>query len=172
MTVKIERFDATKKYTDINKFDCNNSIVNKFVHNSLKSQVKAGTSVAWVLVDTENQDKFVGFYTLMMSQISQHLLTSIWSQSLPSMVPCVRLVMLGVDIKYKGNNYGKGLMKHALLETKKAADVIGCRGMYLDSDPSVASFYTGLGFSILETPNDPKSPIPMFLFKESFFGES
>jgi predicted GNAT family N-acyltransferase len=169
MTVKIERFDVAKKYNNINKFDCDNLIVNKFVHNSLKAQVKAGTSVAWALVDTANQDSFVGFYTLMMSQVSQQLLANISSQSLPYRVPCVRLVMLGVDIKYKQNGYGKRLMKHALLETNKAADMIGCRGIYLDSDPNAVSFYTGLGFTLLETPVDPKSPIPMFLFKESFF---
>ena len=169
MTVKIELFDPAKKYTDQRKFDCGHPIINKFVHGSLKAQVKAGTSVAWVLVDTAANDKFVGFYTLMMAHVSQGLLASLTCLSLPSMIPCSRLVMLGVDLAYKGKDYGKRLMKHALSETKKAAELVGCRGMYLDADQGALSFYTDLGFSILEKPVNPTAPTPMFLFKESFF---
>ena len=169
MTVKIEKFDPTKKYKDLKKFDCGHQTINKFVNNSLKPQVNAGTSVAWALLDTANNDKFVGFYTLMMSYVNQSLLSNLSNQSFPSMVPCVRLVMLGVDVAYKRNNYGSRLMKHALGETKKAANIAGCRGMYLDADAGAISFYTKLGFSALETPDNPLSPTPMFLFTESFF---
>lgn len=169
MTVKIERFDPTKKYTDQKKFNCGHQVINKFAVNSLKTQVKAGTSVAWVLVDTAKNDTFVGFYTLMMSYVSQSVLVNISSQSLPSMIPCARLVMLGIDITYQGNAYGSRLMKHAIGETKKAADIVGCRGMYLDADAGAISFYTKLGFAVLETPANPLSPTPMFLFRESFF---
>lgn len=169
MSIRIEKFDPARKYTDQKKFDCNHGIINKFVHGSLKSQAKAGTAVAWVLLDAANNDRFVGFYTLMMSHINQSLLASMTKQSLPFMVPCTRLVMLGVDTAYKGNEYGKRLLKHALNETRKAADIVGCRGIYLDADPGALSFYTALGFAALETPANPMSPIPMFLFKESFF---
>ncbi len=169
MSVKIEKFDPAKKYKDLKKLNCGNQTINKFVINSLKPQVKAGTSVAWALLDTANHDRIVGFYTLMMSYVNQNLLSNISNQSLPSMVPCVRLVMLGVDLAYQRNNYGKRLMKHALGETKKAANFAGCRGMYLAADPGAISFYTHLGFCALETLDNPQSPTPMFLFTESFF---
>jgi len=169
MTVKIERFDPTKKYKDLKRIDCGHQTINKFVLNSLKPQVKIGTSVAWALLDTTHNDKFVGFYTLMMSYVNQSLLINLSCQSLPSMIPCARLVMLGVDIAYQGNDYGKRLMKHALCETKKAAHIVGCRGMYLDADAGAIVFYTSLGFSVLETPTNSLSPTPMFLFMESSF---
>ncbi|MEY4591688.1 MAG: hypothetical protein RIR18_583 [Pseudomonadota bacterium] len=169
MTVQIEPFDPAKTYTDLKKFDCGNPMINRFVRGSLKAQVKAGTSVAWVLIDTANKDKFVGFYTLMMAYVSQSLLSSLSPPSLPSMVPCTRLVMLGVDVVYQGNNLGKRLMKHALRETKRAANLVGCRGMYLDADAKAIAFYTSLGFSALEAPANSQGPTPMFLFKESFF---
>lgn len=169
MTVRIESFDLIKTYPDLKKFDCGHQVINKFVRDSLKAQAKAGTSVAWVLVDTASNGRFVGFYTLMMSHVSQSLLASLSCKSLPSMVPCARLVMLGVDVAYKGNDYGKRLMKHALNETRKAANLVGCRGLFLDADAGALSFYTKLGFSVLETPTNPLSPVPMFLFKESFF---
>jgi GNAT superfamily N-acetyltransferase len=169
MTVRIERFDPSKTYTDLKKFDCDHHVINKFVRSSLKAQVKAGTSVAWVLVDAANKDRFAGFYTLMMAHINQSLLSSLATSSLPSMVPCARWVMLGVDVAYKGNDYGKRLMKHALGETRRAAKLVGCRGMYLDADAGALSFYTELGFCPLETPANPPAPTPMFLFMESFF---
>ena len=171
MTVKIEKFDPTKKYKDLKKFDCGHQTINKFVLNSLKPQVKTGTSVAWALLDTTHNDRFVGFYTLMMSYVNQSLLSQLSNQSLPSMIPCARLVMLGVDRAYQGNAYGKRLMKHALCETKKAATIIGCRGMYLDADAGAIAFYTDLGFTALETPANPLIPTPMFLFTESFFSD-
>ncbi|MDP3135133.1 MAG: GNAT family N-acetyltransferase [Burkholderiaceae bacterium] len=178
MTVALEKFDPTKTYAGLKKagkggFDCGHKLINDFVAGSLKQQVQARSSVAWVLTDDANLDQngnpfLVGFYTWTMMSVDQSLLVHLGSK-LPKLVPCVRLVMLGVDKNYKGQKWGTDLMRHALGNTRALAAQVGCRGMYLDADAGAYDFYVGLGFKSLDATGG-QAPggvsTPMFIFLE------
>ena len=168
MSFELGLYDPEKTYFEQKKFDCEHAIINKFVSSGLKQQVKKNTSVAYVLTDPASNDRFVGFFTLVMSHIDNAALAP-FASSLPLQVPCVRLVMLGVDKSYRSKNLGLRLLKHALVKTKETARSLDCRGLYLDADPGAVSFYTKYGFIALEKPADAGSSTPMFLFLESFF---
>ena len=168
MSFELGIFDPEITYFEQKKFDCDHSVINKFVSGSLKQQVKKNTSVAYVLTDPAAKDRFIGFFTLMMSYIDNAALAP-FASSLPRQVPCVRLVMLGVDKAYKGKNLGLRLLKHALIKTKDSALSLGCKGLYLDADPGAVAFYTKYGFITLEKPLSAGDSTPMFLFLESFF---
>lgn len=168
MSFELGLYDPEQTYTGQKKFDCEHAVINKFVSSSLKQQVKKNTSVAYVLTDPAAEDRFVGFFTLVMSCLDNSTLVP-HAASLPRQVPCVRLVMLGVDKAYKGNNLGLRLLKHALMKTKESATALGCRGLYLDADPGAVAFYTKYGFVALQTPAPAGDSTPMFLFLESFF---
>lgn len=197
MDIAFEKFDPAKVYRGLSSagkpggFKCGLPAIDRFVANGLREQVKKGYSVAWVITDetpvgakqpvldeaapadqkkpssVEPPPFFVGFYTLLMAQIEKGALASVSDGSMPTQIPCTRLVMLGVDENYKGRGFGSQLMKHALRQTKLACDNIGCRGMYLDADPGALAFYQALGFQQLSTTLKDGS-YPMFLFKESF----
>ena len=169
----IQTYDGMKSAGKVGGFDCGIAAINKFVAGSLKQQVSAKTSVAWVLTDhaklnpTSQQPFFAGFYTLTMSSVDQSLVRASAPDSLPRQVPCTRLVMLGVDNTYQHQGLGCRLMKHALKQTMIATTLAGCRGMYLDADPGALNFYLSLGFQQLSlTPQN--GSFPMFLFGESF----
>ena len=168
MSFELGIFDPEITYFEQKKFDCEHAVINKFVAGSLKQQVKKNTSVAYVLTDPAANDRFTGFFTLMMSCIDNAALAP-FASSLPRQVPCVRLVMLGVDKAYKGKNLGLRLLKHALIKTKESALSLGCKGLYLDADPGAVGFYTKYGFITLEKPLSAGDSTPMFLFLESFF---
>ncbi len=168
MSFDLGVYDPGKTYFEQKKFDCEHAVINKFVSGSLKQQVKKNTSVAYVLTDPAANDRFIGFFTLVMSCIDNAALAP-FASSLPSQVPCVRLVMLGVDKAHKGKNLGLRLLKHALTKTKESARTLGCRGLYLDADPGAVAFYTKFGFVALEKPAHAGGSTPMFLFLESFF---
>ena len=168
MSFELGIFDPEITYFEQKKFDCEHAVINKFVAGSLKQQVKKNTSVAYVLTDPAANDRFIGFFTLMMSCIDNAALAP-FASSLPMQVPCVRLVMLGVDKAYKGKNLGLRLLKHALIKTKESALSLGCKGLYLDADPGAVGFYTKYGFITLEKPLSAGDSTPMFLFLESFF---
>ncbi|MGB4116304.1 MAG: GNAT family N-acetyltransferase [Polaromonas sp.] len=168
MSFELGVYDPDKTYFEQKKFDCEHAVISKFVSGSLKQQVKKNTSVAYVLTDPAANDRFIGFFTLVMSCIDNAALAP-FASSLPRQVPCVRLVMLGVDKAYKGKNLGLRLLKHALTKTKESARTLGCRGLYLDADPGAVAFYTKYGFIALEKPVRDGDSTPMFLFLESFF---
>lgn len=162
MTVEISLYDPSVSYTGQKQFDCGHDIINTFVRNSLKPQVKKHLSVAYVLTDTANNDRFVGFYTIAQHMIDVSSLSTMQLGSLPRKIPCSRLIMLGVDQSYKGQKLGSRLMKHALLLTCTVARQIGSYGLYLDADAGAVNFYQKLGFHLLQGDQSP-APSPMFL---------
>lgn len=86
--------------------------------------------------------------------------------SLPRRIPCARLIMLGVDLRYQGEILGSRLMKQALAITQAASAQLGCYGLYLDADPAAIGFYQKLGFALLEGDQSP-APSPMFITLQS-----
>ena len=153
---------ANRQYTGRKQFDCEHAVINKFVHDSLVPQVKKNLSVAYVLTDSDNNDRFVGFFTMAHHAIDSSLLSPLQLGSLPRYIPCARLIMLGVDKAYQGANLGRRLMKQALKITQQASKQMGCYGLYLDADPGALNFYEKLGFVLLEGDQSPK-PSPMFM---------
>ena len=71
--------------------------------------------------------------------------------SLPRDIPCVRLVMLGVDLSLQGQGIGRKMMSDALRRVHKASKEIGIYGLYLDADPNATDFYLSLGFTRLDS---------------------
>lgn len=160
--IVLEEYDPNKTYTKQKKFDCENKAINKFVSGSLKKQVKQSLSQCFVLLDTENNNHFAGFYTISAYAISMELLSPITKGSLPSRIPVTRLVMLGVDKAYKGRGLGKQLLQNILLKTLAASKQIGIYGLYLDADDNAYTFYEAHGFIALK-PRESTIPTPMFL---------
>jgi GNAT superfamily N-acetyltransferase len=162
MSVALSLYDPALTYTGQKHFDCGHAAISSFVHNSLKPQVKKNLCVAYVLTDADEANSFVGFYTIAQHMIDVSLLSAMQLGSLPRKIPCSRLVMLGIGKRYKGQQFGSMLMKHALTVTRSVAKQVGSFGMYLDADPLAMGFYQKLGFALLEGDKTPE-PSPMFL---------
>jgi ribosomal protein S18 acetylase RimI-like enzyme len=163
MSVEISHFDPTKSYTGLAKFDCGLDVVSRFARNSLKTQVSKSLSVALVLTDPTNADRFVGFCTFGQHSIPATELSVLQLGSMPRVVPCTRIIMLGVDNAYKGRQLGKQLMKGVLSISKETAvRGPGSFGVYLDADAGAVSFYLSLGFHLLQDNQSPK-PSKMFI---------
>ncbi|MEH6552477.1 MAG: GNAT family N-acetyltransferase [Pseudomonadales bacterium] len=162
----LEDYAPDKTYREQKKFDCGNEIINKFVASGLKKQVRENLSKCFVLLDIDNSDKFVGFYTLTSFAIDAPLLSSMSKGRLPKKVPCVRMVMLGVDKTYQKQQLGLRLLVNAIDRTITASQHIGVLGLYLDADPPAVDFYLAHGFKTLKDRQDP-DPTPMFLHIET-----
>jgi GNAT superfamily N-acetyltransferase len=162
VSIVFSRYDAGKTYAGQKKFDCGNAAINRFVTDNLKKQVAKDLSAAFVLLDAANQDRFVGFYTSMMSAIAADALRNLNPGSLPQRVPCMRLVMLGIDLQYQGLQLGRLLLQHAVKCMVSASDHVGVFGLHLDADSKAVDFYLKHAFVMLEQRQDPQ-PTPMFL---------
>ena len=153
MSIEFSVFDPGKTYAGRKQFDCEHAVINRFVHDSLASQVKKQLSVAYVLTDSEQNDRFAAFFTM-----AHHAIDA----SKRRKIACARLIMLGVGRAYKGQNLGRRLMKQALVITRQSSTQLGCYGLYLDADPGAVAFYRKLGFLLLEGDKNPESS-PMFM---------
>lgn len=162
MNIHFAQLDASVKYNGLKSFDCQHDLINRFARASLLKQVRQGLSVAYGLLDSDDEDRFVGFFTLMNHSIGVTRLASMQLGSLPREIPCTRIVMLAIAQDYKNRKLGVRLLKQALRIAKLSAQHVGSFGVYLDADPGALSFYTGLGFSLLEGDCSP-APSPMFL---------
>jgi GNAT superfamily N-acetyltransferase len=165
MSFVIARFDPLLKYAGFNQFDCQHPLINKFVKTSLKQQVKKGLSIAYVLLaesESADVDRFVGFYTIANHSIPLSALVNIQAESLPKIIPCARLIMLGIDVSDAKKGLGSQLMNHAFDVVKMSASSMGCYGLYLDADAGAIQFYKKLGFVLLEGEKTP-NPSPMFI---------
>lgn len=162
MTVRLSLFDPTLTYPGQKRFDCGNETINKFVRDSLKSQVRKRLSAAYVLTDTAAGDGFVGFFTIAQHSIDVSLLSEMQLGSLPRHIPCSRLIMLGVDKSYQKRDLGLQLMREAIRLAKTIANAIGSYGIYLDAESCAIEFYRKLGFTLLVGDLSP-APSPMFL---------
>jgi GNAT superfamily N-acetyltransferase len=162
MSIEFSIFDLSRTYAGRKQFDCEHTVINKFVHDSMVSQVKRKLSLAYLLTDSASDDRIVGFFTVAHHSISAASLSGLQLGSLPRSIPCTRLVMLGVDKVYKGKDLGRRLLKQALLLTKAASNQMGCYGLYLDADSKALGFYLRLGFVLLEGDKSPPAS-PMFM---------
>jgi GNAT superfamily N-acetyltransferase len=178
MNVVLERLDPERSYYGMKAagkaggFDCEHADINEFVAGSMKSGVRVGNYVAFVLLDLDNVNQsgepfLVGFYTVSMARIPSAPVKALGATNTGNLVSCLRMNMLGVDKGYKKQGFGSRLVKHAIGRAKVACAEHGGRGLYLDADPGAYEFYVDLGFKPMDQ-RLPDKPTPMFLFKESF----
>ena len=166
MNLRIEKYDHTKTYIGQSKFNCGNAVIDKFVQSGLKKQVKDNISQAYVVIDALNNNCFVGFYTINAYTLHASELAVLSKGSLPKIISCLRLVMLGVGEAYKSNGIGKKLLQHAINLTLKVSGEIGVYGLFLDADQKAVNFYRKHSFEALnEVQVD--APTPMFLSLET-----
>ena len=158
----IERYDVNKTYFQQKTFDCGNKVINKFVHASLKKQVRNGFSQAYVLLDQDNNERFSAFYTLASFKLLASDMAAISADSFPRDIPCVRLIMLGAERELQGQGIGKKIISDALHRVYKASKEVGVFGVYLDADPNAINFYHSLGFVRLDNGGE-KEIAKMFL---------
>jgi GNAT superfamily N-acetyltransferase len=163
MSFFITRFNPDAKYAGYNQFDCRHHPINKFVKDSLKKQVRQGLSVAYAIVEeAEGAHRFAGFFTIANHAIPLSALSALQLGALPKIIPCVRLVMLGIHHADARKGLGSQLINHAFDIVKSGAQHIGSYGLYLDADPAAIPFYLKLGFKLLEGDQSP-APSPMFI---------
>jgi predicted GNAT family N-acyltransferase len=155
-------YQADITYPGQKKFDCGNDIVNSFVRNSLKKSVADGNCAAKSLIDAETGE-LIGVCSFTAYSLAKQALSGVIAGSLPREVGAVRLVMLGVATKYQEQGYGLDLLRDFFEQVKIIHQALPVKGVYLDADPSVVSFYARLGFVQLNMPPNSFGAVPMFL---------
>lgn len=70
-------------------------------------------------------------------------------------LPAAKIARLAVDTRYRGNGIGEALIALSIaIATDVIAPIIGCRFVVTDAKIDTVPFYTKVGFTLLDTPDN------------------
>lgn len=132
----------------IEKFKCGSEVVDRWAAEHSSSARKRGTAVVYA---SYCGDKVAGFYTLSAHSVARVDVAGGWfARNAPEQVPAVLLGMMGVDEEFKGRGLGAALLRDAILNAMKVAELAGAKALIVDSvDDSSREFYRHFGFAEL-----------------------
>ncbi len=133
-------------------FDCGVPALNEWLHKHAPAAQAAETCRSYVL---HQQGQVLGFYSLAVGaldhvQASTRVGKGVGRYPIPVMI----LARLAVDVRGRGQGWGAGLLKDAILRTVQAADLAGIRAVLVHAkDEAAQGFYRRFEFE--PSPVDP-----------------
>jgi predicted N-acetyltransferase YhbS len=139
------------KQHDRDRFDCGNPALNQFLKQTARQHIQKGVSRTFVLVDTEQPEIIIGFFTLTLCEVRIDKFSAKFFKKYPSQVPGVKLARLAVELAYQRQGIGEILMIEAMQRAAIVADNAGGIGLFVDGkDESAKTYYSRYGFVNLE----------------------
>lgn len=132
----------------IDNFHCGDNIVDKWVLEHSATARKRGTAVIYA---SYSNGRVAGFYTLSTHSVRRADVAGGWlKRNAADPIPCVLLGMLGVDDEFKGVGLGSQLLRNAIENALKIADLAGAKALIVDpTGPDAEGFYAHFGFTKL-----------------------
>ena len=136
----------------IEGFSCGDRIVDDWVKRHSTSARRQRSAVIYAVYC---DGVVAGFYTLSTHSVARADIGGGWFvRNAPEQVPAVLLGMLGVDERFRGRGLGASLLRDAIQNALKVADLAGARALVVDPTGELAaSFYEHFGFSRLPGTN-------------------
>jgi predicted N-acetyltransferase YhbS len=143
--------DSEALLRSADRFDCGNEALNQFLKQTARQHIQKGISRTFVLVDTEQPNIIIGFFTLTLCEIRVEKRTSQFAKKYPSKVPGVKLARLGVNQVWQRQGIGEILMLDAMQRALIVAENAGGIGLFVDAkDEAARTYYERFGFVSLE----------------------
>ena len=134
-----------------NSFDCGNEALNKFLKQIARQHIQKGISRTFVLIDTEQPEIIISFFTLTLCEVRVEKLPSNFAKKYPSKVPGVKLARLAVNELYQRQGIGEIMMIEAIQRALIIAENAGGIGLFVDAkDEAAKTYYSRYGFVSLE----------------------
>lgn len=139
------------KHHNRDSFDCDSEALNKFIKQVARQHIQKGISRTFVLIDAEQPQTIIAFFTLTLCEIRVEKLPLQLSKKYPSKVPGVKLARLAVDKVYQRQGIGEILMIEAMKRALVVAENAGGIGLFVDAkDEFARTYYERYGFINLE----------------------
>lgn len=145
---------------DRSGFTCGEPALDDYLHKYAVQQSAKGVSSIFVLVDDQQPENILGFYTLSAAQVEATQLSTAERKKLPRYpVPCFRMGRLARSLEHRGAGLGAILMGLAVDRCLKARTHVGAYALLVDAkDAQAKAFYQHYGFSAC-----PDSPMSLYL---------
>lgn len=137
-------------------FSSGEVVLDDFLHKYAAQQNAKGMAAVFVLVDTENPEQILGYYTLSAAQLATGELTELERKKLPRYpVPCFRVGRLARSSQHIGAGLGTKLLGLAVDRCLKVKTQVGAYALLVDAkNVKAKSFYLRYGFTAYaDSPN-------------------
>jgi ribosomal protein S18 acetylase RimI-like enzyme len=151
--------ELLEKRHDRDGFDCGNEALNQFLRQTARQHIQKGISRMFVLVETEQPNIIIGFFTLSLCVVQSAMLSPQLAKKYPLKVPGVKLARLAVAQTFQRKGIGGILMVEAMQRAVIVAENAGGIGLFVDAkDTAAKTYYESYGFTSLQD-----NPLVMFL---------
>lgn len=139
-------------------FDCGNSALNNYLSLMANQQSKRDNTRTYVLEDSNDPSRIIGYYTLTMSEITMSSLSNKLQKQHHNNHSAGLIARLAVDKSWQKQGYGEWLLIDALRNLLKANQIVPFPFVILDAKDGQKAFYERYGFRAL---ND--KPVKLFM---------
>lgn len=136
-----------------------------FIRFAGQNQFKHHIGATYVAVDL---GQILGFVTVAPSQVEVADLPEDLRKRLPTYpIPVLRLARLAVQTEAQGRGIGSQLLVTVFELAHELSRTVGCSGIVVDAKAGALSFYTALGFQMMDVRagelEERPVPTPMYL---------
>lgn len=132
-------------------FDCGVPALDEYIHRFAEQHRRRGISSVFVLTDSAQPDRILGYYTLSAAEVDGQRLSEPERKKLPRYpVPCFRMGRLACRSDQQGRGLGKLLLGCAVDRCLKARQQVAAYALIVDAkDDAAKAFYLHFGFKAL-----------------------
>lgn len=129
-------------------FCCSEPSLDLYLQRCANQHQRDGISTTHVLVDTQQPERILGYYSLAAAQLLLSELDLVDRQRLPKYpVPAIRMARLAICQPAQGQGHGEWLLGHAVQRCLALRQQLGVRALLVDAlHPHAAAFYRTYGF--------------------------
>lgn len=145
----LEEQRLNSKNHDCAAFDCGNPELNDYLLRRATQDRRRNLSQVYVLVDTDEPDVVLGYYTLSAAQVEANQLSEEEKRKLPRYpIPCFRMGRFAIQQSTQGQGLGKTLLGCVVDRCLQARKDIAAYAIVVDAkDGNARSFYEHFGFT-------------------------
>ncbi len=153
-------YEVTNLNLNRSLFDCGISELNDYLQRYARQNHKKGIAKTWVMVNSNNEQVPVGYYSISMAELQRESLSEEEKKGFPRYpLPVIRIGKLAVDKQLQGQRLGELLLVDIFKRGIRISQDIGVVGFLVDAiNERAKQFYLKYGFSPLVN-----SPLSLFL---------
>lgn len=153
------RIELLSRQHEREAFNCGERELDDYLQRTARQHNEKGIARTFVLFDTAEPAKILGFFTLAHCEIVVGDLPPEYAKKYPDKAPAAKLARLAVSIERQRQGLGGIMMAEAMRRTLAVAENIGIIGFFVDAKHQAArEYYEQYGFIPL-----PNRPLTLFL---------
>jgi ribosomal protein S18 acetylase RimI-like enzyme len=153
------RIELLSREHDREGFSCSERDLDDYLKRTAGQHNEKGISRTFVLVDSDEPVKILGFFTLASCEVVAAELPQEYAKKYPRKAPAAKLARLAVARDLQRQGFGGLMMVNAMRRTLAVSEHIGIIGFFVDAkNQSAREYYEQYGCVAL-----PDHPLALFL---------